>query len=171
LIALTATPSVSNVSRKPFILTLEYDKGETQMTQVIRNTAILFLVVIVSACAGYRDFYTKGSNAFHDITIEVSPELQKAATLENVTIVKKPGEGHSFVVSGDIQYGASCKTLFINTSFINTEGVILHNAKGVVMPYVANTKARFQASAYIVAMVGETKDIVGKVVLSGLECY
>jgi hypothetical protein len=145
--------------------------GGTPMKRIIRNLALLLTIVGLSACSGYRAFYTKGANAFHDITIEVAPDLQKAATLENLTVEKKEGAGHSFVVSGDIQYPASCKTLLINASFINTEGVALHNARGVVMSYVANTKARIQASAYIVAMVGETKDIVDKVVLGGLECH
>ncbi len=141
------------------------------MIQVIRNTVILFLAVILTACSSYKAFYTKGSNAFHDITIEVSPELKKVATVENITIGKKPGAGHGFVVSGDIQYAKPCKTMFINVSFINPEGVVLQNTKGMVMSYVANAKARFQASAYIVAMVGETKDIVDKVVLASLECH
>ena len=139
------------------------------MSQTIRRI-ILVASLGLSACGGVRSLYTTGSNAFHDIKIEVSPELQKTATVENTSIDRNQGAGQSFKVTGDIQYGNSCKVLSVNVSFINTDGVVLKNTKGPVVNYVANTKARFQASAYIVAMVGETKDIIDKVVLTGLEC-
>jgi hypothetical protein len=139
------------------------------MGQTIR---LIILVVCCSlcACGGLRSFYTTGSNAFHDIKIEVSPEVQKIATVENTTIQRNRGAGQSFKVSGDIQYNSSCRVLSVNVSFINTAGVVLKNTKGPIANYVANSKARFQASVYIVAMIGETKDIIDKVILTGLEC-
>lgn len=133
-------------------------------------TILVMIATTLGACAAYRDFYTTGSNAFHKITIVVSPELQEVATVENTLVDKKQGAGQSFNVTGDIQYSRSCRVLSVNTSFINTAGVVLHNTQAAVRDYVGNTKARFIASAYIVAMVGETKDIVDKVVLGRLQC-
>jgi hypothetical protein len=138
---------------------------------------VLILSVIVcslSACAastGFRQFYTRGSNAFHDIKLEVTPELQKIANVENLTIDRKQGAGQSFMVSGDIQHDRTCRVLSVDVSFINTAGVVLKNTQAPIMNYKANTKARFQASAYIVVMIGETKDIIDKVVLDSLKCF
>lgn len=145
-------------------------KRKVNMDWYRRIAVSAVLCTLVAGCAGYRSFYTTGSNAFHDISIIVSPEVQKVATIENMNINRKQGAGQSFVVSGDISYGHSCRALTINASFINTEGVVLRNTKGSIMDYVANTKARFQTSAYIVAMIGETKDIIDKVVLNSVEC-
>lgn len=140
------------------------------MIPSVRVVTSLMLVVVLGACAASRQFQTLGSNAFHEMTIEVSPDLQKIATLENLGIERKKAAGSSFVVSGDIQYGRSCQILSLNVSFINTEGVALRNTQAPIMNYAAKTKARFQASAYINAMVGETKDIIDKVVISDLKC-
>lgn len=145
--------------------------GEEEMTRRLFLAATLAVIVVgLNACAAYRDFYTTASNGFQKIAIEVSPELQKVATIENARIDRKQGAGQSFNVTGEIQYSQSCRILSINVSFINTAGVALHNTKAPIMNYAANTKARFMASAYIVAMVGETKDILDKVVLGSLEC-
>lgn len=133
-------------------------------------TILVMIAMTLGACAAVRDFYTTGSNAFHKITIVVSPELQNVATVENTMINKKQGAGQGFDVTGDIQYNRSCRLMAINVSFINTAGVVLNNSKAGVRDYVANTKARFIANAYIVAMIGESKDIVDKVVLGSLEC-
>lgn len=154
-----------------YLQILNVKLGDEEMAQRLFLATILVMIAVgLSACAAYRDFYTTASNGFQKIAIEVSPELQKVATIENARIDRKQGAGQSFNVTGEIQYSQSCRIMSINVSFINTAGVALHNTKAPIMNYAANTKARFMASAYIVAMVGETKDILDKVILGSLEC-
>ena len=133
-------------------------------------TVLVMIAMTLGACTEYRGFYTRMANAGHKITIVVSPVLQKVATVENVLVNKKEGAGHGFDVTGDIQYSRGCQILSVNVSFVNTAGVALSNTQAPIMNYAANTKARFMASAYIVAQIGETKDIVDQVVLGSLQC-
>jgi len=127
--------------------------------------------LILGGCQSYRDFETRGSNAFHDITLEVSPDVSRAAKIDDLKIERKARAGASFVVTGDITYGKSCTAgLMIGISFFNGNGVALKNAKGIVQSYVANTRSRFQTFAHIDALVGETKDIIDKVVLTDIKC-
>jgi hypothetical protein len=135
---------------------------------------MIFVAMTLSGCPAtkaYRNFATKGSNAFHDITLEVSPSVSNIAKIENLNIERKARAGSSFVVSGDIAYNQSCNTmLMLGVSFISVEGVVLHNAQAPVRSYLANTKARFMTVAHINAIIGETKDIIDKVVITNLKC-
>lgn len=122
-------------------------------------------------CQGYRDFASRGSNAFHDITLEVSDDVKRVATIENFKIERKAQVGSSFVVSGDIIYAQSCHSaLMVGVSFVNEMGVVLLNRRAPIQAYSANTKARFNASAHINAKIGETQDIIDTVRLTEVSC-
>jgi hypothetical protein len=142
--------------------------------KIYQIVTIILVAMAFTGCRAskaYRDFATKGSNAFHDITLEVSPNVSKIATIENLNIERKAQVGASFIVSGDISYNQSCNTLLmVAVSFINMKGVVLHNAQAPIRSYIANTKARFMTAAYINAIIGETQDIIDKVVITDLKC-
>jgi hypothetical protein len=140
----------------------------------MKLSVAIFLVAatgLLAGCQGYRDLATRGSNAFHDITLEVSDQVKSVAAVENLKIERKAHAGASFIVSGDISYGNSCRAaLMIGVSFVNEKGVVLLNRKAPIQSYNANTKARFNAAAYINAKVGETQDIIDKVILTDISC-
>ena len=129
------------------------------------------IALTFSGCQGYRALATKGANAFHDIALEVGPDVSRVARIEGLKIERKAQAGSSFVVSGDVTYGQSCKSaLLLGVSFINANAVVLFNTRAPIQAYVANTTARFQTAAHINAKVGETQDIIDKVIVTELKC-
>jgi hypothetical protein len=136
-----------------------------------RVGSALVLAIGLAGCQGYRDLATRGANAFHDIKLEVAADVQRLATIENLKIERKAQAGSSFVLSGDVSYGQGCPSaLLLGVSFINEKGVVLLNHRAPVQSYVANSKARFMTTAHINAKIGETQDIIDKVVVNELRC-
>lgn len=132
---------------------------------------IVLTVAVLSGCQGYRQFVTTGSNAFRPIKMEVAPEVQAVAKIEDMQVERKAQAGASFVFSGNIVYDRSCNAaLMLDVDFVSTDAVVLRSIRAPLRSYVANTKARFMASAYINAHIGESKDIIDKVVIRGLSC-
>lgn len=132
---------------------------------------ILGSAISLFGCQGYRDLATRGSNAFHEITLEVSDSVKRVATVDNLKIERKAQRGSSFIVSGDISYSQSCRSaLMVGVSFVNQQGVVLLNKRSPIQAYTANTKARFNAPAHINANIDETKDIIDKVIITDVSC-
>jgi hypothetical protein len=137
-------------------------------SQVLIALSIAFTL---SGCQGYRELATKGANAFHDIALEVSAEVGSVAKIEELKIERKAQAGSSFVVTGNVTYSQSCTSaLLLGVSFVNAKAVVLYNTRAPIRSYVANTTARFQTAAHINAKIGETQDIIDKVIVTELKC-
>jgi len=107
----------------------------------------------------------KMHNAFKDITVEVSPSVEKMANFSDLKIDQRMT---TFTLSGVISYPKSCKFLQVDVKFYDKGGVVVGTAPGIISDYVAQENSHFSAGLITAAAGAHGPLDIAK--LSALKC-
>ncbi len=141
----------------------------------LRVSFTLLITMVLIGCAGmdnvrdgYMNLRTKFANGFQDISVEVSPAVQKIAKIEDLKIEANAYMSEMFEVIGNVTYPKNCKFLALDVKFLAKNGTNLGAAKGIVQNYTANEKSRFKAP--LMNMPTSSRELLNKARVDSLTC-
>ncbi|AMC33799.1 hypothetical protein [Janthinobacterium sp. B9-8] len=116
---------------------------------------------------GINNLRTSVRNGFQDMKVEVTPEVSKIATLEEVKLEATLDD--RFDLNGYITYAKSCNQfLTMDVRFYSAGGSSLGNSIAMSKAYKSGERAKFKASFKQIAK--DRSELISKVVVSNLKC-
>ncbi|MDW5418231.1 hypothetical protein R6242_16825 [Iodobacter sp. CM08] len=116
---------------------------------------------------GINNLRTSVRNGFQDIKIEVSPDVSKIATLEELKLEATLSD--RFDLNGYVTYSKSCNLfLTMDVRFYSADGSSIGNSIAMSKAYKSGERAKFKASSKQIAK--DRSELISKVLVTNLKC-
>ncbi|MFZ6751104.1 hypothetical protein [Undibacterium sp. Ren11W] len=136
----------------------------------MKKALVLLPICFLFGCAvrdSVNDLRTSVRNGFQEMKIEVSPEVAKEATLEELKLQASLDD--RFDLNGYVTYKKSCNLfLTMDVRYYSANGSSLGNSTAMAKAYKAGDRAKFKSSFKQIAR--DKNELISKAVIENLKC-
>jgi hypothetical protein len=136
----------------------------------MKKVLVLLPICFLFGCAvrdSVNDLRTSVRNGFQEMKIDVSPEVAKEATLEELKLQASLDD--RFDLNGYVTYKKSCNLfLTMDVRYYSANGSSLGNSTAMAKTYKAGDRAKFKSSFKQIAR--DKNELISKVVIENLKC-